>query len=391
MKPVRWISPIALACLAPGQSTGQSIAPGTHPPGGPDGIERVGPPVGPIGGGVSLIPPPYRPISRRRFVTWVTGEVPGADVIFEVVFDPRLAYSALVTIAVAEPRGIPLDGIDFVPGTLEVAVGSPAGVIPHYDLPPGAILPDFIADTDLIAVPPAGPGTWPSTVLSTPTHFYYVENQFGFGATPSHRIIRKPWPGGPEEVVYDGAVHGLSNFEGLEIVAGRLFFFAKDPGPPDKRALISIGLAGGGTWDGLPFELEIGALTEAPGPPTDGSDELDFDPSHGLIFGTNIIDGEVIAFDPFADLEVSSPGAVHFIDGVQVAASVGDLALLGGEVDGIRAIGNGYLVFTGKAGVMGSIRIAGVLADGADDGDLTPLVVMPGMLSFDDLTPVLPR
>ena len=35
----------------------------------------------------------------------------------------------------------------------------------------------------------------------------------------------------------------------------------------------------------------------------------------------------------------------------------------------------------------GSIHIAGVMADGADDGDVNPIVIAPGV-SFDDLTPI---
>jgi hypothetical protein len=330
---------------------------------------------------------PPRPALKRPYMTWVTGEVPGADVIFEVRFDPRIEYSARVRVKVVEPRHVPLDGIDFVPGAPEVAVGIPAKIIAHYSLATGAVLPDFIPDTDAIAAPPASPGTWPSTVLSTPTHFHYVENQFGFGATVSHRIMRKDWGGGPEEVVYDGALHGLKNFEGLELLPPRLYFFAEDPLMPTKRALISVGLTGMGLWDGMPPVVEIGGLTEDPAS-TDGSDELDFDPVSGLVFGTNIVNGEMIAFDPAASAEVSAPGAVHFIDGAEIAASTGSLGLLAGSIDGVRSVGNGWLIVTGKAGVILSVEVAGVLADGADDADVKPLAVIPGT-SFDDLTPVV--
>lgn len=332
--------------------------------------------------------PDGRPILRRS-VTYVTGEVPGGDVVFRVRFDPRVPFSALVSVAAVESRGFALDGIDFLPGsTGTVVVGAPTGKITRYDVITGATLPDLVPDTDLIAVPPAPGGTWPSTVLSTPTHAYYVENQFGFGGTGSHRIIRKPFAGGPEELVFDGVPHGLVNFEGLELGGGRLYSFTADPFVPDKRALISIGLAGG-VWDGAPPAVEVGMLWEEPGPATDGSDELDFDPTLGLIFGTNIENGELVAFSPFLDVEVSSPGALHFVDGGQVAASTGNLALLGAEIDGIRSNGKGRLVFCGKGGVIAVIDAFGVLADGADDGDVVPLVIAPPGIHFDDLTPII--
>lgn len=325
-------------------------------------------------------------------VTYVTGELPGLDVVFEVAFDRLAPFSGVVSVAVVEPGHFSLDGIDFVPGTgaKEVVVGCPIGKLTHYDVHGGAVLRDLVPMTDATAVPCA-PGTWPSSVLSTPAHVYYTENQFGFGATPCHRIVRKPFGGGPEELVYDGAVHGLVNFEGLEIVAGRLYFFVKDPGAVDERALVSIGLTPFGLWDGMPFAMHVPGLFEAPGPGTDGSDELDFDPVSGLIYGTNIVNGEVIAFDPFLGVEYSSPGAVHFIDDVHVAASAGDLALLGASIDGIRSTGDGGLVFSGKGGVIGAIDIFGVMVDGPDDGDVTPLVVAPGTMAFDDLTPIVIR
>ncbi len=326
----------------------------------------------------------------RPFVTWVTGEIPGSDVVFEVSFDPRWSGSARIGVAVVEPRHTAVDGIDFVPGTTEVVVGLPTGIIAHYDVASGAVLPDFIPDTDM--VPPAPtPGTHPSTVLSTPFHFYYIENQFGFGGTPKHRIMRKTFGPGPIEVVYDGAPHGLVNFEGLEFipVGSRLYFFTKDPFLPSARALASIGLVPGGLWNGLPPAIHIGGLTADPGV-GDGSDELDYDPISGLLFGTNIVNGEMIAWDPLAGVEVSSPGATHFIDGADIAASTGALGFLDGEIDGVRSVGNGWLIVTGKAGVIASIDVAGVLADGADDGDVRVLAFVPGT-SFDDLTPVVRR
>lgn len=384
MKTPTWI---LVSLLASSLASAQSVSPARSIAGGGLFAGTITPSPGSTFG--APLRAPATPERKRPYVTYVTGEFPGADVVFKVEFDPRIAFSALVTVAAVETRAFALDGIDFIPGPMShVVVGAPIGVISRYDVSTGFTLSDAIPDTDMIAAPPATPGTRPSTVLSTPTHFYYIENQFGFGPTSVHRIIRKPWAGGPETVVYNGAVHGLVNFEGLEIVAGRLYFFAKSPiGPPDTRALISVGLAGG-VWDGMPFALEIPGLTEAPGPAIDGSDELDFDPWSGLIFGTNMINGEMIAFDPIGSFEVSSPGAAHFVDGAQVAASAGNLSLLGGDVDGIRSVGDGWLVFTGKAGVIAAVRIASVLGDGADDGDIRPLFVMPGMVSFDDLTPV---
>jgi hypothetical protein len=200
--------------------------------------------------------------------------------------------------------------------------------------------------------------------------------------------MRKSFAAAPAEVVYDGAAHGLKNFEGLEFVAGRLYFFAEDPFLPTARALVAIGLTPGGLWNGLPPAVHVGGLFEDPGS-TDGSDELDFDPPSGILFGTNIENGEVVAYAPFAASEVSSPGAVHFVDGGQVAASSGALGALGGEIDGVRSVGNGWLVFTGKAGVIVSLSIAGVLADGADDSDARVLFAMPGLVHFDDLTPIV--
>jgi hypothetical protein len=326
---------------------------------------------------------------KRPYVTWVTGELGPSDVIFEVRFHPRIPGSAAIEVVVTDPRGA-LDGIDFVPATSEVVVGMPTGILSHYDLATGAILPDFVADTDLVMPPPMGPGTHPSTVLATPFHVYYVENQFGFGATMSHRLMRKTFGPGPLELVYDGAAHGLKNFEGLELVGPRLYFFAEDPFLPTSRALVSIGLLPGGLWDGMPPAVHIGGLFEDP-TSTDGSDELDFDPPSGLIFGTNIENGEVVAWSPFASVEVSSPGATHFVDGSQVAASTGALAALGGEIDGVRSVGNGWLLFTGKAGVIVSLSVPGVLADGADDGDARILFepAVPGSIHFDDLTPIV--
>lgn len=323
----------------------------------------------------------------RPYTTWVTGELSGSDVIFRVTFNPRIAGSAVVDVAVVEARHLALDGIDFAPGGTSVVVGLPAKIIAHYDVLGGSTLPDYIPDTDAIAVPPATPGTHPSTVLARPAHFYYTENQFGFGATASHRIIRKSWGPGPAELVYDGVPHGLENFEGLEILGPRLYFFAKDPFLPSARALVSIGLTPGGLWSGAPPLVLIPGLSADPSV-GDGSDELDFDPASHLLFGTNIVNGEMIAWDPLAGVEVSAPGAAHFIDGAEIAASTGALGALDGEIDGLRSVGNGWLVVTGKTGILASIDVAGVLADGADDGDVRVLASLAGA-SFDDLTPIV--
>jgi hypothetical protein len=133
--------------------------------------------------------------------TYVTGDLAsGAPTIYSITFDPAIADSAIPVPIVFDPRGLPLDGIDFLPGSggTGVVVGSPTHKIAAYSVITGLAMPDVVVDTNLIAVPPAGgAGTHPSTLLTTPSHAYYIENQFGFGATPSHRIIRKPLAGGP--------------------------------------------------------------------------------------------------------------------------------------------------------------------------------------------------
>lgn len=326
--------------------------------------------------------------------TYVTGENgSGANVIFKVVLDPSVIDSAIVTSVVTDPSHR-LDGIDFVPGSAstEVAVGAQTGnAITRYNVDSGAIETPFVAA--------AGATIRPSTILSTSSHIYYIENQFGFGSGP-HRIIRVPVGGGATEVVFNGAAVAvpvpLSNFEGLEIFGDRLFFFADDPTPSagiNERALVSIGLSGG-IWDGVAPDLELGGLFGDPS--GDGSDELDYDPFSGYLFGTNIRNGEIIAFDPLADIAITSPGALtdRFIDSTQIGAIPGDsgLSLLLRDVDGIRADGDGHLIFTALTGAIGSIDISGVLADGASDSDLLRLYdsgaghAQTGF-SFDDLTP----
>lgn len=60
------------------------------------------------------------------FETFITGEDGSDHVVFRVLFDPEVADSAVVTVAVKEARaGYRLDGIDFMPGTIDrVVVGA---------------------------------------------------------------------------------------------------------------------------------------------------------------------------------------------------------------------------------------------------------------------------
>ena len=217
--------------------------------------------------------------------------------------------------------------------------------------------------------------------------------QFGFDGSAVHRIIRAPFAGGPEEVVFNGAAPGaggLVEFEGLEIVDGRLYFFAQDPPPAmaaTTRALMSIGLAGG-VWDGLAPDVEIAGLMRGsvggvgPGR-SDGSDELDFDLFSGLLFGTNIINGEFIAFDPFTGMELIPGGlgsSSHFIDG-------GHSLTAPYLIDGIRSDGAGHLVYVGRGGIIGAIDIDSVLTDGAADSDSVYSLFTDSSYTFDDMTP----
>lgn len=334
--------------------------------------------------------------------TFVTGETATNDVIFDVNFETAVPYSAIWSIALTDPRMLSLDGIDFVPGTGNkvVVVGMPAGKLGLFDVAGGVVLPDLIPNTDLIAAaaPPPTPGSHPSTVLSSPNHVYYVENQFGLGFTSDHRIMRKPFAGGPEELVFDGVavapIFGgavLKNLEGLEhvTIAGneRLYFFAQDPSAAPDRALVSIGITPVGLWDGLPPVMELVGLT---GTGNEGSDELDFDPVWGLLFGTNLATGEVIAYNPFVGAPAVPPATPFpfFIDPARVAAGAPDgLGLLGMNVDGIRSDGAGRVVFAGRGGVIGAIDVGTVLAFGATDVDVYPLLLDPN-LGFDDLTPL---
>lgn len=346
------------------------------------------------------------------FKTYITGEdfTLGVEhVIFTVTFNPAVAGSASIVTTLKDPSHR-LDGIDFVPGTAktEVVAGGTFlppvadGVIGHYNVDASTILPEYIVSTK--SVPGAGI-THPSSVKSTDTHFYYTENQFGFETGDPDRIMRAPFAGGLAEVVFvgtDAAVLtefgvALEDLEGIEIHDDRMYFFARDPtttSPDLKRALLSVPLTAGLAIGATP-ELELGGLTrgsslDGSGPGvSDGSDELDFDPVTGLIWGTNIISGELIAFDP-----VSSTGAI-VVDATDVLAGAPDgLGLLGRQIDGIRSTSEGHLVFTGLDGVIGSVDLAGFIGGGGlglgtiMDSDVIALLDAPGLYAFDDLTPL---
>ena len=337
--------------------------------------------------------------------TYVTGDAGVSNVIFKIDFDPAVVDSGFVSVAATHPSKA-LDGIDFVLSGLaspgEVAVGSPTppGAVTHFNVFAGTLLPPFVADATSIApaLPPVAAQV--STILTTPSFsdsIYYVENQFGFAPGP-HRIVRTSVSTGLEGVVYDGFGDGVVNIEGLEMASDggglRLYFFARDTAVGTNRALYSVPLTGGGIASG-PAVKHLGGLFAGPG--GDGSDELDFDPFTGFIFGSNIRNGEVIAWNPIAGVAITSPGATtnRFIDGSQVAGGAADgLGLLSREVDGIRSTGSGRLIFAGRGGVIGSISIGGVLGDGAGNADLVRIydsaIAGTGYV-FDDLTPLIPE
>ena len=315
--------------------------------------------------------------------TYVTGGTPGGEVIFRVTLDPTLAGSAMVSVAVADPTRR-LDGIDFLPGSKSlVSVGAQfpmagGGAIAQFDVSPGAaipVLPDFVAAT--------GAGTKPSTVLNFGGYVYYIENQFGFGGG-MHRIMRTPvgGPAGTTEVVFAPGA-GIVNLEGLEIHGGLLYFFGADPAMAGTRALYSVGLDGAGLSVGAATKLK-GGLTGSP----DGADEVDRDPLTGYIFGTNMVTGEVIYWDPGTMMSGT------LVPEAAILAHAGDDIgrFKTAKLDGIRSTGDGYLVLTGLDGVILSIDILGALA-GLDVGDVKILFdgkgfsAAPG-LSFDDLTPL---
>jgi|GEM_PF-3902212 len=346
--------------------------------------------------------------------TYITGESGSDRVIFRALFDTTVPNSGVVSIAAYETNTTGrLDNIDFTPGTgfAQVHVSQQragGGAITSYNVLTGAELPDYVPETSLGSFPPASGVSRPASVLPTATHIYYVENQFGF-AGGAHRIMRTPLagPAGTTEVVFDGSSYpgGLTNFSGLEIVGARMYTFVRDPtDPADTRALVSFGLSGAGIWDGMipgPTGIvkNMTGLFEALGPgvgpfASDGSDELTFDPVTGYLFGTNIANGEVIAYDPVGGMAITSPGAAagRFIDAGQIDAGAATGLNLLDEMhraDGIRSTGTGHLVWVGHGGVLAAIDIAGVLADGADDGDIIPLFFNPAF-EFDDHASLAP-
>jgi len=347
------------------------------------------------------------PAQSKPLVTYLTGETPAdGQVVFRVVFNSAVKDSAILSIAASETdTDLRLDNIDFVPGSgfsevVVTAQGVGNGALTRYNVKTGAELPDVISSTNVVVPPPGA--SRPASIVPNPagTHYYYTENQFGF-AGPMHRMVRVPL-GGPAaaaEVVYDGAADGLVEFSGVEILGSTMYFFAHDSaGPPDKRQLYSVPLGGGGLAGGPPV-LEVLGLDRSSGLPvsapgfSDGSDEMDFDSTTGLLYGTNIGTGEIIGFEPgTGPIDASIAGSLpfHIDDAVITAAAaitVNDgLGLLSGvatpggpfdgpvrQIDGIRPDGDGHLVVAGHEGVLVSIDIAGVLADGPDDGDIIRL------------------
>lgn len=323
----------------------------------------------------------FAPSAQASERVFVTGEAGGTGTIFEVVFTPGSPGASVV------PRistGLRPDGIDLLPGGPLLVVGEQVGAPPPFD---GAItvydhvvngpLPPLLAAT--------GAGTRPSTVLTVTAfggHVYYIENQFGFAPGP-HRIMRVGIGGGAPEVVFDaGALAGILRLEGLELDGSRLYFFGSDTVIPLTRALYSIGLGATGLHDGFPHVRHLGGLAQ--GPPGDGADELDLDPATGILYGSNIVSGEIIFWDP------SIPAGGLFIP---AAAMVTPklMRLSSMMADGIRATGAGHLVLSGIAGVLLSVDIAGVLADGPTEDDITIHYdeAVSGLgYSFDDISPI---
>ena len=339
-------------------------------------------------------------------VTYITGDTPAdGQVVFRAAFDPAVKDSAVLSIAASESdSGLRLDNIDFVPGSgfTEVVVtaqrSTPVnGALTRYNVITGAELGDVISSTNAIAIAPPSGESRPASIVPNPegTHYYYTENQFGFaGAT--HRMIRVPIDGGTEEVVFDGSASGgtLVEFSGVEILDDRMYFFAHDTtGPAAERQLYSVPLGAGGLASGPPV-LEVSGLDRSlggggsgPGV-SDGSDEMDFDPSTGLLYGTNISTGETIGFMPgtgplavgalpfYIDPAlVTAAAAITTDDGLGLLSGVTTVGAAGPvrQIDGIRPDGNGHLIVIGHNGVMVSIDIGGVMGDGADDLDIIRL------------------
>jgi hypothetical protein len=311
-------------------------------------------------------------------LSYVTGSDPMGEVVFKVTLDPTVELSAIVSVVARD--SVRLDGIDYLHGSLSTVVTGAqfggTGGIKVYDVTSGAILPSLVPDT--------GTPSKPSTVLSTASHVIYAENQFGF-AGPKHRIMRTPigGPPGTTETVFDGGSKYV-NIEGLEIVGSRLFFHARDIDDISKRALYEITLAAG-VSDGSPPIKRLGGLSHGAG--MDGADEIDFDPTSGLLYGSNLISGEISYWDTVAH----TGGFVISPTAISSAPMSSKLALLGvSELDGIRTTGDGYLVLTGLKGRIFSIDLAGVAA-GLGDEDIRLLydrTISGSGYSFDDLTPL---
>jgi len=371
----------------------------------------------------------------KPLVTYITGDTPAdGQVVFRAQFDSAVKDSAILTIVAKESDpALRLDNIDFVPGSSfsEVVVTAQSagdGALTRYNVKTGAELPDVISSTNAVAVPPPSGASRPASIVPDPTgtYYYYTENQFGF-AGGTHRMMQVPIGGGVEKVAYDGLGDGLVEFSGAEIIEDRMYFFAHDPaGPAAERQLYSVPLDAAGIASG-PAVLEVfgldrssGVAIAAPGS-SDGSDEMDFDPSTGLLYGTNIGTGETIGFDPATGPAIGVGALPFHIDDALVTAAAAvtvddGLGLLSGvatppgvfldgperQIDGIRPDGDGHLVVMGHNGVMVSIDIKGVLVDGADDSDIirlfnadfpgagTTIGFSPVGLAFDDHTVLAP-
>lgn len=373
--------------------------------------------------------------NAEELATYITGEHAGVPVLYLATFDPAVKDSARLSIAVTDPTlAGRMDNIDFVPGssfrsvivTTQRGGGGPPqnGGLVQYNVTTGARV-DIVSSTNGVAAPPASGESRPASILpnAAGSHYYYVENQFGF-AGGTHRMMRVPIAGGTEEVVFDGTTSGgtLVEFSGVEIVGSDIYFFAHDTdGPATERQLYSVPLTAGlGSGPAIP--LVAGLDRSGAGPPgpgsSDGSDELDFDSNTGLLYGTNIGTGEIIGYSPGSGFFASPAGLPFFIDDALVAASAAattddGLGLLAGvvtpgaagpprQIDGIRPdLAGDYLVVVGHDGVLVSIDILGVLTDGADDTDIIRLFNkdVPGAgffnldrasISFDDHTLLAP-
>lgn len=351
------------------------------------------------------------------YTAYVTGEAGAADVIFRADFDPAVSGSGSVSVAHTEVRSdYRLDGIDFVAGnTNEVVVGTQRptttnGAITHYDVVLGATKTDFVSSTNGAAgSPPTSGVSQPSSTLTTPSHYYYTENQFGFAGGGLHRIVRTGVSGPADTIdeVFDGAdaasfgpiSSALANLEGLAIVPGvdldvngpgpattRLYFFAADHEAAGLRALYSIALDGSGVYDSGHPDAVLKHLGGLAGP-TDGADELDLDPGSGMLYGSNIVNGEVIEWDPLAN----SGGTL--ISAGDISSAPGGTPLKRMEtarIDGIRANGDGFLVLVGQGtGTDAAIFSIDIAAGPAGVRILYDELVSANGFRFDDLSPAI--